>query len=38
MLFDYYLRLLAERDFVRDYIRKNGFEQLEALLRNGWSR
>jgi hypothetical protein len=31
MLFDYYLRLLSKHDFVRTYIRKNGFEQLELL-------
>ncbi len=33
MLFDYYLRLLAKHDFVRSYIRTNGFEELEALLK-----
>ncbi len=37
MLFDYYLGLLSKHAFVRDYIRKNGFEQLDALLRKGWT-
>jgi len=32
MLFEYYLSLLCRHDFVRSYIRKQGFEQLEALL------
>ena len=33
MMFDYYLRLLCKHDFVRDYIRKQGFEGLEALIK-----
>jgi hypothetical protein len=33
MLFDYYLRLLCKHEFVRTYVRKNGFEELDALLR-----
>ena len=32
MLFDYYLRLLCKHDFVRTYIQKNGFEQLDQFL------
>lgn len=32
MLFDYYLRLLCKHEFVRDYIRKHGFEELDALI------
>lgn len=33
MLFDYYLRLLCRHGFVRSYIRAQGFEELEALLK-----
>jgi hypothetical protein len=32
MLFDYYLRLLGRHQFARDYIRKIGFEELDALI------
>jgi hypothetical protein len=32
MLFDYYLRLLCKHGFVRDYIHKHGFEELDALI------
>lgn len=32
MLFDYYLRLLCRHEFVRDYIRRHGFEGLDTLL------
>ena len=33
MLFEYYLRLLCRHEFVRGYIRENGFEELDSLLR-----
>lgn len=33
MLFQYYLSLLCKHGFVRSYVRKQGFEQLDALLR-----
>ena len=32
MLFEYYLRLLKDRDFVWKFIREQGFENLEMLL------
>ena len=32
MLFDYYLKLLRRIDFVWEFIRQNGFENLEKLL------
>lgn len=32
MLFDYYLRLLCRHRFVREYIRKQGFEELDSLI------
>lgn len=34
MLFDYYLRSLRKHHFVRSYVRKHGFEGLEALLKD----
>jgi hypothetical protein len=32
MMFDYYLRLLRNHAFVRDYIRGRGFEELDRLI------
>lgn len=32
MLFEYYLRLLRKHDFVRRFVRDNGFEELDQLL------
>ncbi len=32
MLFEYYLRLASDREFVRKFIREQGFENLELLL------
>lgn len=35
VLFQYYLSLLRKHDFVRDYIRTQGFEDLQRLLDKG---
>jgi len=32
MLFQYYVSLLARHDFIRQYIKREGFENLDALL------
>ena len=33
-LFEYYLRLLQQHDFIVSFIRDNGFESLEKLLKS----